>query len=94
MSQPPTGQQSAQPPAPPSPYTTPPADPRDAPGVRRSRETLDRLRGVCVRLEDMQHRVAHTLGADDLAALGAAIGELKAMAGEPEDPEHEAAKKK
>jgi hypothetical protein len=90
MSQPPAPHQ---PPAPPSPYTTHPADPKDAPAARRSRETVDKLRGLSARLEDLHFRVAHSLGADDLAALQSAVGELKAMAGEPEDPEEHAKKK-
>lgn len=62
-------------------FSTPPADPAQAPSLRRaSASDATRLRVCAGRLEDLQHRVAHLLNADDLAELAAVLGELDAMA--------------
>ena len=64
-------------------FSTPAADPAESPSQRRAQADAPKLRACVTRLEDFQHRVAHTLGADDLAALAAVIADLDAMAPAP-----------
>jgi hypothetical protein len=68
----------------PTPYSTPPANVKDTPAHRRSKEETVKLRSVAESLEALHVRIAHTLSADDLAVMASAVSELKAMY--PADP--------
>lgn len=71
-------------PAAPPLYSTP-APPKDAPSPAeaRAKDVLGKLAAVADKLDACRTRLAHLLGADDLAELNAAVTELQAMAEAP-----------